>query len=266
MPKEIIQFSHANGFPALTYKTLFSFLEDQFEIRYIETLGHDPEYPVSDNWTSLANELVKNLELSGSERVIGIGHSLGGAITWFAAQMRPDLFKAIVLLDTPIFSYLKTKVIQWLKKLGLIHWITPGGRRQRRRTHWSSFEEALAYFRTRPLFQNFSEQCLRDYITYGMHATKEGLELKFDPSIEMKIYQTLPHNYWDYQKKLQIPCVAIVGRHSTVINHSDFRSMEKRFNMHCKEVPGGHLFPFEYPKETAIAIKESISEMLNLKQ
>ncbi len=262
---EIIQFSHANGFPALTYKTLLDSLQEQFIVHYIDMLGHNPDFPVAaDNWTDLSNELIYTLDSSDLGSVIGVGHSLGGAITLFAALSRPDLFKAIVLLDSPIFAFPKAKIVQWLKKIDRMSWITPGRRVMRRRIHWSSFEEALMFFRSRPLFKNFAEESLRDYVTYATQATEEGRYLRFDPHIEAKIYHTLPHNYSEYKKKLQIPGVALIGKKSDVVHSMDQRNMEKKFNIRCKKVEGGHLFPFEYPIETAMAIKEAISEMLEL--
>jgi len=260
---EIIQFSHANGFPALTYKTLLDSLQEQFVVQYIDMLGHNPTFPVTDNWTDLSHELIYTLDKSSTQKVIGVGHSLGGVITLFAALARPDLFKAIVLLDSPIFAFSKAKIVQWLKKIDQMSWITPGKRAIRRRVYWSSFEEALLFFRTRPLFKNFTEECLRNYVTYATKSTEQGLYLRFDPHIEAKIYQTLPHNYSEYKQKLQIPGMALIGSKSRVVHGIDQRSMEKNFNIRCKKIPGGHLFPFEYPMESAMAIKEAIREMLS---
>jgi hypothetical protein len=39
--KNIIHFSHANGFPASTYRTIFAELADDYEVRFIERIGHD---------------------------------------------------------------------------------------------------------------------------------------------------------------------------------------------------------------------------------
>lgn len=257
--KEIIQFSHANGFPGSTYRTLYSLLEDEFEIHYIDILGHNPKFPVSDNWTTLAHELIAELESQKLKNpVIGVGHSLGGAITLFAAILRPDLFKMIVLLDTPVLAYPRALLVQLFKNLGQTQWITPGGRVKRRKTTWQSIDEVITFFKTRPLFKHFNEQCLRDYAVYGTVESKEGLKLKFDPSVESTIYLTLPHNYAKYKHKLKVPGVALIGEESKLISNLDIRSMRKNFHLHCELVPGGHLFPFEYPVETAEAIKAAV--------
>lgn len=259
--KEIIQFSHANGFPGSTYQSIFSYLQDDYKIEYIESLGHNPQFPVSDNWTTVALELIHELDRKKLKKVIGVGHSLGGSATLFAAIERPDLFQKIILLDTPVFSYPRAKVVQFLKSIGFASWATPGGRVLRRRTSWGSFEEALAFFRSRPLFKNFNEQALHDYIKYGTYKTNKGLALKFDPAVEAEIYLTLPHNYSNYAHKLKVPAFAIVGKNSTVVKNSDRRSMLKNFGIHSMSIAGGHLFPFEHPKETAVAIKEALAKL-----
>ena len=46
-----IVFSHANSFPASTYRVLFQHLKTRgFEVSAVERYGHDPKYPVTSNW------------------------------------------------------------------------------------------------------------------------------------------------------------------------------------------------------------------------
>jgi len=259
--KEIIQFSHANGFPGPTYQSLFSFLEDQYDIQYIDMLGHNPNFPVVDNWTTLSKELIQELDKKKLKDVIGIGHSLGGSITLFAAIERPDLFKKIILLDTPIFSFPRAKIVQLFKNIGFASLITPGGRVRRRRTTWHSFAEALDYFKSRPLFKNFTAESLKNYVRYGTEETPKGLVLKFDPAIEASIYLTLPHNYSKYAHQLKVPGFAIIGKTSEIVKNSDKTSLLHNFGIHNMTIQGGHLFPFEHPKETAAAIKHAIAKL-----
>ena len=109
MHKPTIQFSHANGFPAPCYKSLFDHLKNDFEIRYIENLGHNPKFPVTDNWASLVDELIQDIEQSATLPLIGVGHSLGGAITLFAALKRPNSFLALFFWIPLFFLILKPR-------------------------------------------------------------------------------------------------------------------------------------------------------------
>ena len=53
-----IVFSHANSFPAGTYRVLFDELRERgFRVSAIERYGHDEKYPVSNNWPHLVQHL-----------------------------------------------------------------------------------------------------------------------------------------------------------------------------------------------------------------
>ncbi|MCQ9372371.1 hypothetical protein NQ024_14200, partial [Corynebacterium sp. 35RC1] len=51
-------FSHANSFPAGTYRVLFGHLRERgFEVNAVDRFGHDERYPVTSNWPSLVQQL-----------------------------------------------------------------------------------------------------------------------------------------------------------------------------------------------------------------
>ncbi len=53
-----IIFSHGNSFPASTYKVMFDNLRQRgFEVDAVEKFGHDPQYPVTNNWPHLVQQL-----------------------------------------------------------------------------------------------------------------------------------------------------------------------------------------------------------------
>lgn len=269
MSKEIIQFSHANGFPASCYRTLFQHLSDQYQINYIDTIGHSSKYPVTNNWELLVDELIEAIEQNKNKnnnntKVIGVGHSLGGSLSLFAAVKRPDLFKGLVLLDAPIFAFAKAQLVRFLKKIHRLYWISPDARKtEKRRMHWSSKEEALDYLAKRDLFKNFSREALQDFVDFGTVPDNHKLKLKFNPKIEAMIYRTLPHNYWEHKFKLKVPTISIIGKETSILHKIDMIFMQKYFKIGLKRIDGGHLFPFEYPEKTAKLVKESISDMLN---
>src|SRR2546430_5929780 len=128
----ILHFSHANGFPAACYRKMFSFLERDFEIDYINAIGHDPRHPVTDSWPHLVAELIERLE-GRREPVLGVGHSLGGYLTALAAVKRPALFRAIILLDSLILGPWQGTVFKMVKRFGLADRVTPAAMTPRRR-------------------------------------------------------------------------------------------------------------------------------------
>src|SRR5258707_6558196 len=144
----ILHFSHANGFPAACYRKMVSYLEPAFAIGAINTIGHDPRHPVTDSWPHLVAELIERVERY-REPVVGVGHSLGGYLTALAALKRPALFRAIILLDSPILARWKGAALGLVKRVGLLDRVTPAGITRDRRATWASSEEAYAHFRNK---------------------------------------------------------------------------------------------------------------------
>ena len=107
----IIQFSHANGFPAKTYSVLFEQLKGH-TISAINILGEKTNSN-EINYHDLTNEILESASHYG-ESVIGVGHSLGGVLTLLAAAKKPEIFQYIILLDPPLFSPYKRFLIKRL--------------------------------------------------------------------------------------------------------------------------------------------------------
>jgi pimeloyl-ACP methyl ester carboxylesterase len=255
-----LHFSHANGFPAACYRKMFSFLEPEFEIGYINTIGHDPRFPVTDNWPHLVDELIEYLCRHYREPVVGVGHSLGGYLTTLAALERPELFRALIVLDSPVFGALTGAAFGMVKRFSFIDRVTPAGATRGRRSEWASSEEAFRHFHGRKTFRNFDPDCLRDYVTLGMVPTAHGIRLAFDPAIEARIYRALPHGLVRRLPRLAVPAGFICGRESEEMRRVGLASARKFF--HLVRIPGGHLFPFEQPEAAARAIRDMAAELL----
>lgn len=253
MPMTILHFSHANGFPAACYRKMFSYLESGFEIRYVDTIGHDPRHPVTDSWPHLVSELIEHVERHGAP-VLGVGHSLGGYLTALAALKRPALFRAIILLDSPILDRWRGAVFRVVKRFGLADRVTPAGITRDRRAVWASSDEAFAHFRNKRAFRDFDAECLRDYVTLGMRPAPEGVRLAFDPSIEYRIYRAFPHTLARELPALRVPAGFICGRESEDARQVGLATTRRHFRV--ARIEGGHLFPFEHPEAAARAIRE----------
>jgi pimeloyl-ACP methyl ester carboxylesterase len=232
---------------------MFGGLEGGFEIGYVNTIGHDPRYPVTDSWPNLVSELIEHVERHG-EPVLGVGHSLGGYLTALAALKRPALFRAIILLDSPILGRWRGTVFKVVKRIGLTDRVTPAGITRGRRAVWSSADEAEAHFRNKRAFRGFDPECLRDYVTLGMRPCAEGVCLAFDPSIEYRIYRAFPDSLAKELPALRVPAGFICGRKSEDARQLGLATTRRYFRV--VRVEGGHLFPFEHPESAARAIRE----------
>lgn len=69
--------------------------------------GHGQSGEERTDWsiTSFAEEVTKRMVQQKLHDVVLLGHSMGGAVCVEAATLRPDLVRAVVLLDTFIFDY-----------------------------------------------------------------------------------------------------------------------------------------------------------------
>jgi pimeloyl-ACP methyl ester carboxylesterase len=238
---------------------MFSYLEPEFEIGYVNTIGHDPRHPVTDSWPHLVAELIERVERH-REPVLGVGHSLGGYLTALAALKRPALFRAIILLDSAILGRWQGAVFKMLKVFGLADRVTPAGATRERRAEWASSDEAYAHFRDKETFRNFDPECLGDYVTLGMRPSAGGVRLAFDPAIEYRIYRGFPHGLATELPRLRVPAGCICGRESADARQIGLATTRRYFRV--ARVAGGHLFPFEHPEAAAQAIREMAAELL----
>ncbi|STX42069.1 hydrolases or acyltransferases (alpha/beta hydrolase superfamily) [Legionella donaldsonii] len=260
--KELIHFAHGNGFPALCYKQLLDKLEEQYDCCYIDRIGHNPQFPVTENWHFLVEEVIASIKKQASQPVIGLGHSLGGVLNLLAAIEEPQLFKAVIMVDSPLLGHFKSSMVRLAKALGVIDRITPAGRTRGRREHWQNREQLLAYLKGRELFQTFTDACLQDYIDYGLQQTDQGYVLRFDRHIEYLIYRTIPHILPAYAGKAKVPVALIYGNKSTVVDRLDVRYMKKHYHILCCKVEGTHMLPMEHPTQLATQISTLLNAIL----
>lgn len=225
----------------------------------IEAIGTDPRYPVSESWTHLVEQLEDTIEREWrGEPVFGVGHSLGGYLTLLAAVRRPELFRAIVLLDAPVIGPIKGRLLGASKRFGIVDRVTPAGATRDRRSSWPSREDAKAHLRTRKLFRRFAGECLDDYVRHGLVGGRGHLRLRIDPEIEYRIYRTVPHDMWRHARRLDVPAGFVGGADSDVVRLVGLAAMRA---FRKRRVPGGHLFPFEHPREAAAAVEALLREL-----
>ena len=257
MNKNIIHFAHANGFPAQTYNKFFSYLENDFKIGYLERHGHNPKFPVRNEWRELTDELKTEIENRYDESVIGMGHSLGGILHLLTAAENPSLYKAIVLLDAMIISPLSSFFIKLFRHTSFFEKKSPARIALSRRNFFKSKSEALQHYNKK--FRNFDKDVLKDYVEYGLTESANGFELFIKPEIEAEIYRTLPSTLPKLKNKLKVPVICIGGRQSREAKLARIRYMQKNFSFTYEFIKGSHLFPFEQPLKTAEIVKKNLA-------
>jgi pimeloyl-ACP methyl ester carboxylesterase len=248
-------FAHANGFPSATYGALFSALGAEYPVQCLAQHGHDPRFPVADNWERLVDELIYHLQQQRAP-VIGVGHSLGGVLHYHAALRHPELYRGVVMLDSPVLTLLDKWVIRAAKRFGFIDKITPAGRTLGRCETFTDRDSARRYFSAKSLFRRFDPLCLEDYLQHGLKPAGEGLSLAFAAQTEINIYRSIPHTSPGRPEQLQVPLAMIRGRHSQVVLPHHTWSLRRVASAESLTLPGGHMFPLERPQATADLLKQ----------
>jgi pimeloyl-ACP methyl ester carboxylesterase len=85
------------------------------------------------------------------------------------------------------------------------------------------------------------------------------VRLRFDPQTEISIYRSVPHLTPGWPPALKIPLAMVRGRDSRVVlpHHAYLLRLMARGEAHT--LPGGHMFPFERPQQTADKLRELLA-------
>jgi len=262
MNKPLLHFTHGNSYPSGSYGRLLGELGRDFDVRTTDMLGHDPRYPVDDNWHALIDELIAQLERY-DEPAILVGHSLGGAVGMLSAWRRPDLARCVVMLDSPVVAGWRAQVWRIAKALGLGRKLSPGGIAERRRNVWPSRAAAYEHFISKPIFQAWAPGALDDYLEHGLAPHPEGVQLRFDRDVEAAIYSSLPHDMGEVLRKpYPLPIGFVAGTRSEELRQAGMASTRRLVGGNLVMIEGSHLYPMESPQLTAQLTREMIARLL----
>ena len=261
-----ILFSHGNSFPGGTYKVVLDNLRQRgFEVQAIDRFGHDPKYPVTNNWPHLVQQLAdtaRGWQGQGQPAFL-VGHSLGGILSLMCAARHPELARGVLLLDSPILSGWKATTLGLAKKTTLVGSLSPGRISSKRRNHWPSREATLDHLRHKKAFAQWDPQVLADYVEHGTHEHEGQRWLRFDRDIETAIYNTLPDHLAGLLRRHppRCPVAFIGGTHSVEMRTVGMELTERVTKGRVMMLDGSHLFPMEKPLATAAAIEASLRNL-----
>jgi pimeloyl-ACP methyl ester carboxylesterase len=265
----LIVFSHANSFGALTYRLMLDELRQLgHTVEAPEQLGHQPEYPVTNNWPHVVAELrefVQGVKAQHQQTPILIGHSLGGAASLMLASQSPELARGLIMLDSFVIHGWKAWAMKLAKLLNQPMQRPPASVALRRRYQWDSVAQMIAHLAHKRAFKHWDARVLRDYAEHGTVVDAEGRRtLKFNREIEAAFYASFPDNVMPMLRKqpLQCPFHFVGGSDSRELNAVGLRGTEQlvaaRAGNSLQRVSGPHLFPMERPIETARLIHDLV--------
>ena len=254
----LAHISHATGFCARTYTPWARRLTGHLRVLGMDDRGHGLTEAPADpkkirDWGLFARDLEIFFQ-SFDQPLVAIGHSRGAVAGMILAVRRPDLVRALVLIDPTILP------LSWMwwwylaKKTGLSGRVPIAARAAKRRAVWPDSETALNSYRGRGAFRNWREGFLEGYIDGGFTGDGNGrVRLACDPAWEAASFTACNHDAWHFVRRITQPVLVLYGRKSDTF----LPAAARRFNRLLPRATMvglegvGHFVPMERPEESA---------------
>lgn len=257
----LAHFCHATGLCAGTYTPLAERLTPYLKMLGMDDRGHGgtkaPANPQElKNWDIFVDDLERFVENLG-EPVIAMGHSRGATVSLLLAIKRPELIRALILIDPTILPFSWMWWWYLAKLTGLARFVPIIATAAKRRNEWPDQKSMLEAYQAKPVFQTWQNGFLDAYIRDGTEETGlETIRLSCDPAWESTCFAACPHDIWRYVPRLQKSAFVLYGAESDTFLASAAKRFEAkvpRAAFRCFE-DTGHFVPMERPDETAGAI------------
>jgi pimeloyl-ACP methyl ester carboxylesterase len=255
----LIHVAHANGFPPASYRTLIRKLTPAF---HVLSMAARPLWPGFDpggigDWAPLVEDLRVGMRARGLERVVGVGHSLGGTLTARVAAADPTLFCGLVLVDPVIFTWPRSWFWMGVQRLRLAGSFTLVASARQRREHWPDLESVRRSYRGKAAFAGWAPEAFEDYLEAGFVAAEGGgVRLRYPREWEARIFEVCPADVWSELRRIDLPVLFVRGgRSDTFLAAAAARARRELRRVRVVVIDGtSHFVPFEDPTAVAMAI------------
>jgi pimeloyl-ACP methyl ester carboxylesterase len=209
----VLHFAHPNAYPPECFRQfLASFTERYRVVGMVQRpLWPNQQPEAVTDWRVLADDLIGFFDQEGWRDVIGVGHSLGAAVTMLAAVKRPELFRQLVLIDPVFLSPSILEAAAQLPDKGTNSPYVLAARNRRNR--WPDKAAAFAHYRQKPVFGRFTDEALWDYVNYNIVPDgTDTVTLRYTREWEAHLYTLLIQQgeaVWAALPKVAHPTLAI---------------------------------------------------------
>jgi pimeloyl-ACP methyl ester carboxylesterase len=267
----ITHFSHATGLCAGLYTPLAKRLRPQLKIVGMDDRGHGRTRAPADpeklkNWNIFRDDL-ENFFSHLGKPVIAIGHSRGATASLLLSIKRPELIRALILIDPTILPYSYMWWWYLAKKTGLARLTPIVATAARRRQIWPDRQTILNAYRKKAVFSSWQAGFLEAYVESGTEKTDDGkIKLCCEPAWESRIFSVCPHDVWRHIPRLQQPTLVLYGATSDTFLGPAARRFKSRVPAaKMVRLEGtGHFVPMERPDETTEIILDFLGEQAML--
>lgn len=230
-----LHFSAANGFPVAAYQHFLGQLDADFHIVALENRGiwSTSAPPARLHWNTHADDIIALLDYRrrhglDTAPAIAIGHSIGGTVSALAASKRPDLFRALIMIDpaTPPGRYMWRLPAPVLRGILRKHRLVTSARN--RRHQWQSIDEFHSSMRSKSIYKTFTEQAMHDYAQAALKQADDGhLQLRYDPHWEAQNFLS-SFAPWRALRTIRVPTLLLRADLSYMHPPGDFDYLTRK--------------------------------------
>ncbi len=258
----LAHFSHATGLCANSYTPFVNRITHRLKVFGMDDRGHGRTTAPADkrklhNWEVFIDDLEFFLS-SFKAPVIAMGHSRGAVVSMLLALRRPDLIRALILIDPTILPFTAMGLVYLAKKTGLNRYIPIAARAAKRNGVWPDRKTIFDTYQTKGMFKTWKKGFLKAYIEDGTRETDDGrVRLSCEPAWEARCFSVYPHDLWRYIPTIEQPTLVLYGENSDTFLQSAVKRFQAKVShaqVQCFKNTS-HFVPMEKPEETARAIQ-----------
>ena len=257
----LTHFSHATGLCAGAYTPLAQRLRPHLKMIGMDDRGHGKTQAAANpaklkDWNAFVDDLACFFEHL-AQPVIAVGHYRGATVSLLLAVKRPELIRALVLIDPTILPFSWMWWWYLAKKSGAAKWVPIVATAARRRNVWPDRRSILNAYCKKAVFGSWQKEFLEAHVNAGTKKTADSqIMLRCAPDWESRCFAVCPHDVWCRIPTIQQPTLLLYGAKSDTF----LSSTAKRFKAKAPLVrmvnleQTGHFVPMDRPDDTAAVI------------
>jgi pimeloyl-ACP methyl ester carboxylesterase len=249
-----VVFLHANGFNAMTYRSILGPLSAGLRVLAVDQRGHGASRLAANpdgrrSWKDLRDDLVALLDVLDQPPVVLSGHSMGGTVSILAAALRPKAVSSLVLFDPVIMPPMVALYAHAPWSSGQLRRMPIVQGALRRRAVFDSREAAMAAYKGRGAFKTWPDSVVADYVAGGFVETADGkVTLACAPRWEASSYAAQGHNPWAALRRIKAPVRILKAEKGSTCRGSAAELRRRKPDLQLEIVPGStHFLPMESP-------------------
>jgi pimeloyl-ACP methyl ester carboxylesterase len=252
-----LHFAHATGFNAGTYRGLLTPLARSLRVLASDARGHGlSQLParrgMARGWTIFRDDLIGILERTAPEGAILAGHSMGATVSLMVAAERPELARALVLVE-PVLMPREFERLRTEPELAR--------KAERRRDRFPSLDAALEAYRGRGAFKTWADETIADYLKGGTVRDGDLIRLSCAPAWEAECFRSTPFGISETAAKLRCPVTLVHGEIGSTSGASELEAFARLYpkTRVVEQKGASHFLPMEFPQ----IVREEILNVRN---